>query len=294
MKTAPTPLKNFVAANNVGYRADLFTLTLLDGTVYRWTSADVGMTIGGHTWLSNGAVLSRGNLRWTSRLEVDNLDVMLSGATQINGKSICLLAATGFFDGARLQLDHIAGSDLPNAIANGPCLAYFEGLIAGIEPGPIVTKLIVQSDIAALGTVMLPQRTAELGCTYAVYDPNCTLNKATFTDAASVSNNSPTTTSVPSTTAAVIAKANGFYNLGMIVFTSGALNGVRRSVKSFSVSAGIGTIVPAIPFASAPAVADTFSIYPGCDRQQTTCNTKFSNLVNFSGFPHTPVPEASI
>jgi hypothetical protein len=38
-----------------------------------------------------------------------------------------------------------------------------------------------------------------------------------------------------------------------------------------------------------------FTAYPGCDKTQTTCaSNKFSNLVNFEGFPYVPAPETAI
>ena len=35
-------------------------------------------------------------------------------------------------------------------------------------------------------------------------------------------------------------------------------------------------------------VADTFNIIAGCDKLAATCKTKFSNMVNFGGFPFIP------
>jgi hypothetical protein len=43
-----------------------------------------------------------------------------------------------------------------------------------------------------------------------------------------------------------------------------------------------------------PNTGDTFTAYPGCDKTQNTCTSKFNNLVNFGGFPYVPVPEAAI
>jgi uncharacterized phage protein (TIGR02218 family) len=33
---------------------------------------------------------------------------------------------------------------------------------------------------------------------------------------------------------------------------------------------------------------DTFSITAGCDKRFETCRDRFSNVVNFGGFPHMP------
>jgi uncharacterized phage protein (TIGR02218 family) len=167
----------------------------------------------------------------------------------------------------------------------GPIASYFEGRVSGVEPvGPRV-RLRVKSELEALN-VMLPKFLLQPACSNAVYDTNCALVKASYTDAATATGG--TTTTVTTATAAVTGKAANYYVLGVVKFTSGALSGVRRSV---SVSAA-GTITLALPLASAPQVGDTFSIFPGCDRTSSTCNTKFSNLVHFRGFPHIPSPES--
>jgi uncharacterized phage protein (TIGR02218 family) len=35
-------------------------------------------------------------------------------------------------------------------------------------------------------------------------------------------------------------------------------------------------------------VGDTFDITAGCDKRLETCRDRFSNVVNFGGFPHMP------
>jgi uncharacterized phage protein (TIGR02218 family) len=36
------------------------------------------------------------------------------------------------------------------------------------------------------------------------------------------------------------------------------------------------------------AVGDIFSVEAGCDKTFATCKAKFSNALNFRGFPHLP------
>ena len=86
------------------------------------------------------------------------------------------------------------------------------------------------------------------------------------------------------------AKADGFYDNGQIVFTSGANNGLTKAVKSYSGQQFFFNS----PLPSAPNAGDTFIAYPGCDKTQATCTAKFNNLVNFGGFPYVPAPETAI
>jgi hypothetical protein len=296
MMTAPAGVISYLATvpagGKIAVRADLYTLTLADATVLRWTSSDVNITIGGNTWLSNGAVLRRTNIRKTSHLEVDNLQIELSALVSVSGKTIGLMSLQRAFSGARMKLDHLIGPDLSSALGFGPILAWYEGRVASTRLSQNVVTMTVESDVGALDKQMLPRSVIQPGCAWAVYDPNCKLNKATFTDAGTASG-TLSTTQVQSTTAAIIAKAAGFYELGVLKFTSGVQVNQRRSVKTFSVSGGTATITLSLPLVAAPANADTFSMYPGCDLKKATCKDKFANLVNFRGMPHVPASDAA-
>ena len=41
------------------------------------------------------------------------------------------------------------------------------------------------------------------------------------------------------------------------------------------------------------SVGDAFTVYPGCDKQQSTC-ALFGNSANFRGQPFIPAPELSV
>lgn len=86
------------------------------------------------------------------------------------------------------------------------------------------------------------------------------------------------------------AKADGYYDNGQIVFTSGANNGTLKAIRSYFAQQFFFN--SPLPFA--PNAGDTFIAYPGCDKTQATCTAKFNNLANFEGFPYVPVPETAI
>jgi hypothetical protein len=56
---------------------------------------------------------------------------------------------------------------------------------------------------------------------------------------------------------------------------------------------GSGVFVLTQPLPYAPAASDTFTVYPGCDKSQRTCQLKFNNIANFAGFPYVPAPETA-
>ena len=56
-------------------------------------------------------------------------------------------------------------------------------------------------------------------------------------------------------------------------------------VKDFS-AGGVFVLQQAMP--NAIAIGDAYSVHAGCDKLLATCRDKFSNVINFRGFPHVP------
>lgn len=69
-----------------------------------------------------------------------------------------------------------------------------------------------------------------------------------------------------------------------------ANRGQSRTVKSYTG----GSFKLMYPLNAVPASGDTFFAFPGCDKLQSTCTTKFSNLPNFGGQPYVPRPETAL
>lgn len=82
--------------------------------------------------------------------------------------------------------------------------------------------------------------------------------------------------------------ADGWFTGGKLVFTGGPNNGFATEVKLHRLGAGEAeiTLWQLPPYDI--AVAQEFSITPGCDKRFATCRDRFANQVNFRGFPHMP------
>jgi uncharacterized phage protein (TIGR02218 family) len=90
------------------------------------------------------------------------------------------------------------------------------------------------------------------------------------------------------TAAALGSFATDTFTLGVVTWTSGANVGRKAEIASFA--SGVITLFEA-PVRTI-ALGDAFTATAGCDKQFTTCSAKFSNGVNFRGFPHMPGEEA--
>jgi uncharacterized phage protein (TIGR02218 family) len=88
--------------------------------------------------------------------------------------------------------------------------------------------------------------------------------------------------------------AGGWFTGGRLVFTDGANAGRSMEVKRHTVSGGIVTIELWQAMSAPVAAGDGFSVTPGCDKQFATCKSKFSNAVNFRGFPFMPGNDAAM
>lgn len=119
-------------------------------------------------------------------------------------------------------------------------------------------------------------------CRYDLFDKNCTLNKASFAVSGSVTtviNDRRTFTSTG------LANPIGYFAYGYIVWNSGFNVGLSTDIKNHSI---LHQIELQLNTPGPIFVGDTFTAYPGCDKLKGTCLTKFSNLINFGGYPYLP------
>lgn len=83
--------------------------------------------------------------------------------------------------------------------------------------------------------------------------------------------------------------SDGWFSGGSLEWLSGINVGAKIEIKSHQ-NKGAGDVwletwhAPANP----PAPSDQFNITAGCNKAFSTCRQKFTNQVNFRGFPHVP------
>lgn len=85
---------------------------------------------------------------------------------------------------------------------------------------------------------------------------------------------------------------DGWFSNGLLTWTSGASAGRRERVMAHRLDGGMATLTLWRGGAAAMAPGDTFTVIAGCDKRFATCRAKFSNALNFQGFPHMPGNDA--
>jgi hypothetical protein len=91
-----------------------------------------------------------------------------------------------------------------------------------------------------------------------------------------------------------LTATNGYFSMGVIIFTSGVNNGLSRLIQTYTNngSNNVCNVIPPLP--NAPSSGDTFSCIPGCSRTLSTCVNKFNNEAHFMGYPFVPTPESAV
>ena len=264
-------------------RANLFTFTLVNGTAYTWTDADIDVIANGITYSSTGPSISGAKYRLVRGLQVDTLDlrVLAKPSETIAGVPWSVAARSGALDGATVRIDK---AFLASWTSPAESINIFTGNISECGSGEQDVTLKVVSDADRLNT-KVPRLQFQPGCMRTLYDTGCGVSRAAFMATGSVTG-SITRAAFGSN----LGQPDAYYALGYLVFVSGANSGVRRSVKAYT-HAG-GRIELSYPLAFDLAIGDQFQVFAGCDKSRSTNGcAKFNNLDNFKGTPFIPAPE---
>lgn len=288
MKASGASAAGLVLATGVFSKADLWAFEFAVPTLPTLyiTSFDVPLTVGGNTYLTD-LLISRGSVDQRAGVEAQSLDLEISQHTDgapvmVAGLPFLQAVRLGYFDSCRVTYSKLFMAT-PGDVSAG-AVPWFQGRVSDVDGGQSKVQVTVESDLALLNIAM-PRNVIQAGCTHRVFDAGCTLNPATWRVAGAVTAVASDRTYVDSG----LTQADDYFALGVLTFTSGALNGVGRTVKSSTNSSGRVTFMQPLPVA--PAVGDTFTVLPGCDKKQATCSGKFSNLAHFRGYPYVPTPE---
>lgn len=276
-------LAAFLNSATACYMADLYTITLSGGTVLRYTGASIAALVNGVTYAA-GPIITRGKTKLSVGISVDTLDMTIAAdsTVTVNGVPILQFIAAGGFDGATVLLERAFAASPASAWVGK--LALFSGRVSDIPTASRYQATVNVASDSELLNVMVPRNVYQPGCNNTLFDGACTLSKASYAVAATATS---ATDATRATFSAGLAQGDGYFSQGWAVGVTGANAGVARTIKKHA-SAALTTIQP---WPAAVTAGDTFTVYPGCDKQQTTCNTKFANLSHFRGQPYVPAPE---
>lgn len=178
MRTASAQLQSLLATRNF-FMADLYTFTLTDGTVLRFTSWNQDITADGNTF-SSSIGWTRTQSKLTVGLTADTIDLTLQATPQnlVNGTALIASIASGAWDGAQCAINR-AFMPTPGDTSAGTVLV-FSGQVGNItEVGRIQCQMQAVSKLLLLN-VGMPKDLFQPSCRHTLFDGGCTLSRASF------------------------------------------------------------------------------------------------------------------
>lgn len=265
-----------------------FTLTIPSGpTVWYFTSFERNLSDGTHSWISQP-------FDNTEILETDNLErqSVTIKSRNFSGNPLALLFP--FQLEFPLLVEIWEGDVAGNSVGNLRC--YFAGEVGKCDCEPP----FLSADCASMSSIFdraIPRRLYQANCNWVLFESNCGLAIGAWTwNAVVVSYNASTGALIVGT----ITSGNGatlaahFFFAGYVQITTGGAAQSRMVSDSLAVSGGQVTLYLAQPLFTSPSAGDAVKLFPGCDGQRTTCNSKFANFARFGGFPFMPVGNPSV
>jgi uncharacterized phage protein (TIGR02218 family) len=269
MKTASANLKAHLAGETLTI-CTLWKITRTDAAVFGFTDNSRDITYGGLLYEAATGHTPSG-VKTTSDLSVDNLEVQ---SILSSGKITEADLQAGLWDYATIEIMIVNYK----VLADGHMMLR-KGWIGNVKTGrtSFVAELrgMMQPLQQSVGRIYTAACDANLG------DTRCGVTLASYT----VTGRVTTATSGRVFTDTARTEADNYFAGGLITWTSGDNDTYRMEVKS-STSAGVVTLQQAMP--NATVIGDAYSLSAGCDKLLNTCKTKFSNVINFRGFPHVP------
>jgi uncharacterized phage protein (TIGR02218 family) len=278
MKATDTAFLNWLKTTTAFWYADLYTWTLADGTLSRGTSWPGGIS---PDW-QNIWIISTSSMKYSCDLSVDSVKVTIAlpadGLCPSSDSSAYLRA--GYFDGARLLVQRLfmAAPGLAFDSRDNP-ISLFSGRVSNVQLDGTKAEIEVKSDLELLN-IQLPRNLYGPQCRWTLFDGQCGLNAANY----QVTGTIVSATATHIVLSNIGGKADHWFDQGQLT-----VNGLSTNVKT-QVGADID-IFP--PFAVALRPGDAYTILPGCDKTLATCESKFSNRLNFGGTPFVPKPETA-
>jgi uncharacterized phage protein (TIGR02218 family) len=275
MKNVSTQLRALINLEGVNL-CRLWTITLVNGEVLRFTDLNVSINYAGNRYAANPGVT------------VSAIQTELNGGpsdAEINFTLNDLfltkeMARRGSLD--RAQINVIQIDYLNPTVGNVP---LFVGIVREVDlDDPGRCTLSVGGTLMLLD-VRLIERYSET-CRNALGDARCGIDIETLGVDFTVAEVAPRGGWF---TAFELTQATGFWQMGKVIFNSGNSTGQTYEIGSFAQDdvAGKAFFLLKTRFKVEPG--DTGRIYPGCNKYiGADCFTRFNNVRNFRGEPFVP------
>ncbi len=252
--------------------AELFKFTLADASELFFTPFEQDITFLSDDYIP--APIEANDIERDVELDVGELKVIFPFHADYISKS--QLVNDRYMDGCQLELYHVDRANL--ASYRMP----FIGTAGEVRCNNTGVEVTFKNEFKMLKKLFPPILYGPT-CSRSHGDSGCTINPDDFDEPGAAEAG---TTAIKIIDAANRTEANGYWDGGYAEMTSGTYSGKKRMVVPYTT----GSVEFVIPLDGAPAVADTYKVFPHCRKQFARCRDIFSNEINFLGFPNIPNP----
>lgn len=270
MKTISAPLQQGIDNGTI---STFIKIVRSDATIKGFSNHDKPLTIDSIQYKPTPG-LERVIMNLRSNAEVSNQEFGGGWVVDLNETDL----QNGLYDDALIT---VFRADWSNVSAG--TVVIFEGSLGMIQWTEDGFKADIHSLMRQLGKKIGISTTAK--CRHNLFTQAsstnigaCTLVEGSFTYNTTV----VTATSKLKFTIGSIGQPDAWIANGILTWTSGLNSGASYEVKSY-----VSNVVDLfLPTTFIVANGDAFTVTAGCDKNIETCKSKFSNVVNFGGFPH--------
>lgn len=268
MKAASTALAAHIAGETTTL-ATCWKVSRKDGLVLGFTDHDQDLTVESVLYQASTGY-TRSAIHAIADLSVDNLDIQ----SALNSDTLSADdLRDGLWDGAEVEIFFVNWQNL----GQGKIILK-RGTIGQVE----LQDNIFKAELRGL-TQALQQQIVELytpDCRADLGDSRCTVNLTALTATGAVTAASDRYGFTDSSR----SEADGYWNGGLVQWTSGANTGRKMEIGTFA--GGVFSLF--LPMSADIEIGDAYSMTPGCDKSFATCKNRFNNAANFRGEPYVP------
>lgn len=232
---------------------------------YRYTSADANVVYQSKTY--EAVVISRGDIEAT--VEVARNPLKINCSINVGVLNLFLYSPPGEVVTLSIFRMHRGDSE---------AVTIWMGRVLNVTWAGSQASIHCESVYSSIKRPGL-RRMYQKACPHVLYSGPCGVNSSAFRVNASVLSVSTTTVNV----SGIGAYAADYFAGGYLEWEYETGKFERRAIQSNTTSAVV--ISSRIQLLAGGV---TVRLYPGCNHTLSVCNSKFSNVVNFGGFPWIP------
>lgn len=248
-------------------------ITRTDGVILGFTNLDSNLVIDGVTYIAatgfTPSALATDNTMAVNNLEISSVlnDASIKAADLIGGR----------FDYARVDIFLVNYLDLPTSLSLNPPkhLLLVSGVLGQVKNSDHNFTAEVRSKAQFLSQKSNNQ-TSKL-CRYDLGDIKCTVDLAPFTHLLTVG----MVVNQRIFTLSNFTQIDGYFDGGNVTFTSGANDGLKAMVASYTDATRTISLFEPLPYQL--EAGDTLIAIAGCRKTTQDCYGRFSNVLNFGG-----------